>query len=225
MSFEKGLALFRAQNYTECEVVLRKLANNGEGDPATVELYAFSLHKLGRFEDALGLWNTLISRDGGNPEYYCERGVCKFNLGYRSALEDLDKALEMDPENPYRHSSRAYVLDKYGRTEEAYHGYLEAARLDPEDEITQNNLGIVEQKLGYTKESRERFAEQERRLGLSDLRTGPDSTQKSPLNASDRFEPNPKKGSKWAEIRKMLSSGEEFSAFLKEARALFRKGK
>lgn len=218
MLLEKGRILFSSGEFDECEKLIRKSAELENEDQGITELYAYTLQKLGEFEKALGYWNILLATHMLNSEYYCERGICKFHLGFRSALEDMDKALELDPDNPYRYSSKAYILDKLGRTEEAYLAYLRASDLDPTDEITQNNLGIIEYKLGYTSDSRKRFLEQEDRLGISKIQSGP--SQEKLIPQADVY--SKKRSTKWIEIKKMLSSWGEFRSFLAEALKLYK---
>lgn len=215
MLLEKGRALFASGEFEKCEKLLRKQIPAQLEQPGITELYAYTLQKLGRFEEAMGHWNYLLSVDHMNPEYYSERGVCKFNLGFRSALEDIEKALELDPENPYRYASKAYILDKTGHTEEAYHMYLKAAGMDPEDEITQNNLSIVEMKLGYTREARQRFMEQEKRLGLTSIDTGGGFINEK--DTSVRRSSSKVQTSRWKEVKSMVSSWAGFKSFLRDA--------
>ena len=122
-----------------------------------LEIKGRSLQKLERYEEALGAWNLLLSRDSSNAYFYGERGVCKFHLRYKSALDDLDRAVELEPDDAYHLACRAYIKDKLGDTEGSVEDYRRSVELDPENEVTQNNLGLAEEKLGYTQRARERF--------------------------------------------------------------------
>ena len=73
------------------------------------------------------------------------------------ALQELDRAANLDPNNPYRYSSRAYFKDRVGDFLGAIEDYEKAIALDPEDAIGYNNLGIVEEKLGRKEKAQQNF--------------------------------------------------------------------
>ena len=87
------------------------------------------LQKLKRYEDAMNVWNVAIANFGEQADFYAERGVCKFHLRFKSSMEDLNKAIELDPDNGYRYACRAYVKDKIGDTEGAIADYTKANEL------------------------------------------------------------------------------------------------
>ena len=66
----------------------------------------------------------------------------------KDALLALNKALKLEPNNPYRYSSRAFIKDAMGDTKGAISDYMKCIELDPEDAIAFNNLGILEEKIG-----------------------------------------------------------------------------
>ncbi len=192
--------LFEAGKYSEVIDALK-----GQSDANSQSLTAYALQKLGKWEEAMNFWNSLISQDPGNGYYYNDRGVCKFNLRFKHAMQDFDKAVELDPNNPYFYSSRAYVKDKTGDTEGSVEDYQKAHELDPTDALILNNLGLAEQKLGYTAKARERFKNSDDLLGIKtiDSQSEPESTEQ--------------KLTFWGELRKMISSKEGFKNFLKDA--------
>lgn len=167
---------------------------------------AISLQKLGKFESAMQLWNSLIKIDNENAEYYVERGVCKYNLKFRHALEDFDTAISLEPDSAYYFSCRAYVRDKLGQTEGAVDDYRKAHELDPSDALILNNLGLAEQKLGHTSAARKFFKKSNDLIGISTADAEEPQTKPYKPSAKD----------KWKEVLKMLSSWKEFRAFVKE---------
>ena len=171
---------------------------------ADLEYKAYALQKSGAFEDAMQVWNQLISMDE-RASFYNERGVCKFNLRFKHSMDDFEKAVELEPENPYFWSCRAYVKDKLGDTEGAVRDYEKAHELDPEDATVLNNLGLAEQKLGYTSKAREFFQKSNELIGYEE--EGLDQEVQ---------EPDLSMRSKWREMRKMMSSWKEFRQFLRE---------
>lgn len=162
---------------------------------------------LGQWEEAMNCWNQLLTAEPENAQYYNYRGVCKFQLRFAKAVLDFNKAIELDPNNPYHYACRAYIKDKTGDTEGAVDDYQKAFDLDPADAITLNNLGLAEQKLGHTKSARERFKYSDDLLGIKTIDSRePEITQNIPP-----------KSTIWQEFKAMISSKEGFRQFLKDA--------
>ncbi|MBT8327082.1 MAG: tetratricopeptide repeat protein [Bacteroidia bacterium] len=174
-------------------------------DVESLTLLGYSYQKLGKWESAMDVWTQLIVLNPYHADFYNERGVCKFQLRFKHAIQDFDKAIELVPTNPYFYGCRAYIKDKTGDTEGAIEDYNKAHILDPEDATTLNNLGLAEQKLGYTQRARERFKNSDDLLGIKtiDSRAEPPST--------------PEKNSIWKEFKKMISSKKGFFDFLEDA--------
>src|SRR5690606_31508835 len=83
------------------------------------------------------------------------------------ALNDLDIAVDIDKENPYRYASRAFIKDKAGDYQGAIADYSKAIYLDPEDAISYNNRGLIEEKLGYVQRSKISFEKADALTGVS----------------------------------------------------------
>ena len=98
------------------------------------------------------------------------------------ALEHFEKALQMEPTNPYRYSSRAFFKDRTGDLEGAIADYEKAVELDPYDAIALNNKGLIEEKLGYKDKSRQSF-------GQSNNLVGYDPTKPKPLPKVESEQP------------------------------------
>ena len=174
-----------------------------------LEMKGRSLQKIGRFEDALGAWNVLLSMDPQNAYYYGERGVCKFNLQYKSAMDDISKAIELDPQDGYHYACRAYVKDKLGDTEGSIEDYKRSLELDPDNEVTLNNLGLAEEKLGYTQQARDRYRQADELMGIDTIETRREQV-------AETEKPVERKKALWHEVRTMISSRKEFVRFIRE---------
>lgn len=93
------------------------------------------------FSESLGLKE--------DAEVLSERAVAYFHLRQlKASLTDLNRAQELQPSNPYRYSSRAYVRDQMGDTAGAIADYEIALKLDPFDAVAHNNLGLLQEKMG-----------------------------------------------------------------------------
>ena len=174
-----------------------------------LEMKGRALQKIGRFEDALGTWNVLLSMHPENAYYYGERGVCKFNLQYKSAIDDISKAIELEPNDGYHYACRAYVKDKLGDTEGCIQDYKRSLELDPDNEVTLNNLGLAEEKLGYTQQARDRFRQADELMGIETI-----ETRQEPI--AEAKKPEDRKKALWDEVRTMISSPKEFMRFIRE---------
>jgi len=121
-------------------------------------LKAETLMKAGRYQEAFELFSEAIKAEPTNPIYYSQRGVCYYHLkDLKSALADMNKSVELDPEYSYRYASRAYIKDASGDVQGAILDYQKAVELDPEDAVSFNNLGLLEEKLGYMEASKKSF--------------------------------------------------------------------
>ena len=82
---------------------------------------------------ALAIPKDVLAANPNNADALGARAVAKYHLKDLSCMSDLNQAIELDPVNAYRYSSRAYILDALGDTEAAVVDYLKAVELDPED--------------------------------------------------------------------------------------------
>jgi tetratricopeptide (TPR) repeat protein len=99
-----------------------------------------------------------------SAEIIFEKGVILFHAGKKGlALLCMDRAVGLEPENPYRYAGRAYIRDGLGDIHGAIADYETALRLDPDDSVSHNNLGMLQEKLGW-KEKADRHYRQADRL-------------------------------------------------------------
>jgi len=188
--------------------VIATLEKNPDVDHQVI--LAFCYQKTKQWEKAMECWNSLIVQFPSKAEFYNERGVCKFNLRFKHAIQDFDKAIELEPSNAYYYSCRAYIKDKTGDTEGSVKDYTKSLELDPEDAIILNNLGLAEQKLGHTAKARAQFKKSDQVLGIETI----DSREEANNRAGQSL--TPQRATLWSELKKMVSSKQGFMDFLKE---------
>jgi len=82
------------------------------------------------------------------------------------ALNDLNKAVELDTNNPFRYTSRAFIR-AYVDIDGAIEDYQKAIELDPDDEIAYNNLGLLQEQKGNFKEAKKSFNESNKIIGYN----------------------------------------------------------
>lgn len=218
MRLEKAKEAYQNQKY---EAAIRILNDSNTAlTRDETELKGECFHRLKKYEDAMNIWNIAIANFGDDADFYAERGVCKFHLRFKSAMDDLDKAIELDPLNGYRYACRAYVKDKIGDTEGAIADYTKANELDPGNDITLNNLGLAEEKLGHTKKARDLFKHADSIAGISHITNK--YFDQNPEKSSKRIDSSDSKKSIGSELKKMVSSKEEFKSFWVEALVLLK---
>lgn len=80
--------------------------------------------RLGAMEEALIDFDLLLKADAYNTTYISDKAVVLHLLDRnREAMEAFDRALNLDPNNPYRYSSRAYFRDRIGDLKGAIEDY------------------------------------------------------------------------------------------------------
>lgn len=219
----KAGELYRSNRIDEALVLLEKSLALQASHGLSLEYKGLALQRLGKFEEAMTCWDLLIANKGEVAMYFGERGVCKFNLGYKSALADFNRAAELEPSNPYRYSSRAYVKDKTGDIRSAIEDYQKCIELDPEDAIALNNLGIAEQKIGNMRRAEDFFniADEKAGIGPRDqevLQEKAERVQITEKVQEKQWTRSEKWKFIWTELRSMLSSRKGFSDFLSDLR-------
>lgn len=218
----KAGELYRSARSDEALQLLEQALKMNASHGLSLEYKGLVLQKQGKFEEAMACWDLLIANKGEVAMYFGERGVCKFNLGYKSALADMNRAAELEPHNPYRYSARAYIKDKTGDIRGAIADYQKCLELDPEDAIALNNLGISEQKIGNMRRAEDFFAQADEQLGITPT-TNPTLETEERIQAEATIVENAMgRKAKWqlilAELRVMLSSRKGFLDFIKDLR-------
>lgn len=183
--------------------------------------------KSNRLEKALELMNELIADSPNQSDYYSERGVIFFHMNKKKlALKDMDKAVEIDLENPYRYSSRAYIRGHYRMFEEAISDYQKAIELDPDDAIALNNLGLIQEQMGYHHKAIENFKKADASQGIN-LKHGYNNQgikgqELTPRNIQKEINEELKNESLTNTIKSILSR-EGFQSYLKFLKSGFKK--
>jgi len=135
----------------------------------------------GNYKLALQKFDEVVNRQPDIADYHSERGVALFHLNRKKeALDALNLALSLEPENSYRYSSRAFVKDSMGDIDGAIKDYLKCTELDPDDAIAFNNLGMLEEKIGRIRSAKYRFKKADE---LISLQGGSEAIQKKDTTA------------------------------------------
>ncbi len=115
--------------------------------------YALSLQKTGQFHHALGIYNNILTyaREDGEKlkkkelhNIYLGFAQCYLGLGNpRQAEKELDKAIQLFPNNPELYYFKGVAKEKQGGLfDEAIQEYQHALKIDP-------NYALAHRALGY----------------------------------------------------------------------------
>ena len=136
----------------------------------TWDMYAYEVQK------ALEELNEAIILNSNNPAYYNNRALASLSLiifkerteelrnveidaekMLEMILSDLEKAVKLDPYNPYYHYNKGFVLYEMERYGEAMKELDEAIAIDPSNHYFYHKKGMVFYKLGRYDEALEEF--------------------------------------------------------------------
>lgn len=116
---------------------------------------------------AISLFNAVLEEDPTDADATCHRGITYLNLEqYDLSLQDLNKAVELDPEYGFRYQARAYLKTRLKDHEGALADYQKAVDLDPSDPIAYNNLALAQEQMGWTGKAKENFDKSDNLQGI-----------------------------------------------------------
>lgn len=173
------------------------------------------------YNSALTELKKTLENHANNPDVWSTYGVCLFHLKQMDAsIKALNTSQELDPQNPYRYSSRAYIHSIMGNTDLAIADYKKCIELDPSDVIALNNLGLVYEKQGHAKKAKTYFHDADQKAGIDHItEKNPPQTGVSPAAIKKEQTPakpateNNKTKTVGSTILETISSGEGRKAF------------
>ena len=120
------------------------------------------------FLAAIDHFSLAIQEDGSNVEYYAERAVAYLNTNqFELSMFDMNRCIELEPNNSYRYSCRGFLKARMGDTDGAITDYEMAVKLDPEDAIAYNNLGLAQESKGFQKKAEKSFSRSNELIGYN----------------------------------------------------------
>lgn len=167
ITIERGKSLFEKKEYNNAIRAFTAFLRENTDHADALYGRAISYRKINEFDKSIADLTIILQKLPDEPTLLCERGISYFHKkDIAAALKDMNSAIELDPNNPYRYSSRAYIR-AYTDTEGAINDYKKAIDLDPKDEIALNNLGLLEEQAGRTKEAKSHFAKSNKIIGYN----------------------------------------------------------
>ncbi|MGB0392112.1 MAG: tetratricopeptide repeat protein [Salibacteraceae bacterium] len=126
------------------------------------------LYKSGEYSKCILGLNEIITKNSAHADYFEQRAMCNYHLGkLTDCIPDFDQAQKLEPNNPYRYSSRAYVKGRLKDFDGATLDYETAIHLDPKDAVAHNNLGLILEQRGYQQRAKKNFEKADNLEGVS----------------------------------------------------------
>lgn len=211
----QGKDFFNKAQYDRTIEVLTEFLIHHINNADALYYRAISYRKTGDYKSSIVDFTAMLKKLPEEASIYSERGVSYFhNKQIDLALKDMNKAVELEPKNPYRYSSRAYIM-AYKDVDAAILDYKKAIELDPKDDIAYNNLGLLEENAGRFKEAKESFDKSNELIGYN-----PEKRQENTI------EPQPEVENKTMRslVTSIFTSKAARKDFLNFVKKIFRKG-
>ena len=162
---EKGKELFEKQAFDAAIAELNTFLVQQPNNADALYCRAICYRKIEKYDNSVDDLTTILTRLPEEATLFCDRGISHFkNKNIDAALKDMDKAVKLEPNNPFRYSSRAYIKGK-ADIDGAMADYEKAIELDPKDEISYNNLGLLQENAGRMKAAKKNFKKSNKILG------------------------------------------------------------
>jgi protein O-GlcNAc transferase len=105
---------------------------------------ARSLHQQGDLAEAISAYRKVLAESSGHADSLHLLGLAELQRSNAAAALDLiDRALEIDPENAAFLSNRGRALQQLKRLDEALESYNKAVSMNPDHAPAFNNRGVV----------------------------------------------------------------------------------
>jgi Tfp pilus assembly protein PilF len=187
---------------------------------------ALELFRNEDFQAAMLQFSISLETHPSAPDIYHDRALCFLRMDRpQLALDDLNKALSLQPEHGYRYSSRAYIKAFLKDFDGAFEDYRKAIELDPQDAISINNLGLLEEQFGRVNAAKQLYAQADELSKILEEnnidRSSTQSFENTQASESNPIISTPK--SRWNVIADVFSNPEERKDFIKFLKNGFRR--
>lgn len=145
------------RNNEALDCCINILATNPNFIPA-IELKGTLVQATGGTTEALTVFNQALSLNNGVPGLHINKANCLVILErYQEALESLDHALSLQPQNAVAHSSRGVLMRLLGKPIDAEKEFRAAIAIDPAYAEAHQNLSFALLDQGLTQEALEEY--------------------------------------------------------------------
>lgn len=138
-----GRCYFELTDYAMSKKELNQTIALNKYFPGSYFLMAKIFSRNGDFEQAIDYYSQAIAIEP-DPRLLTSRGFVYIRMNnFEAALNDLDKALELSPENAYALSNRGLVKTKLNRLSEARFDLEKSKRADASNPYVYKHLAIL----------------------------------------------------------------------------------
>ncbi|XP_014502104.1 TPR repeat-containing thioredoxin TTL1 [Vigna radiata var. radiata] len=93
---------------------------NGRADPEVMKSMGNEAYKLGRFQEALVLYDRAITLDSNKATYHCNKSAALIGLGrFLQAIAECEEAIRLEPSYSRAHNRLATIYFRLGEAEKA----------------------------------------------------------------------------------------------------------
>ena len=133
-SFNRGIILAKMGQFEQSLQAYTNAVNLGNRTPRCLFERGLSFSGLGRWQEAETDFTEALRQDSKNPRYMLFLAIAKGNINdYPAALELLEKAILIQPENAQNYYMKAIALGALGRAKsEVLHSLDKALSIDPQ---------------------------------------------------------------------------------------------
>ncbi|GAB4163462.1 MAG: hypothetical protein Tsb0033_23830 [Winogradskyella sp.] len=150
--YSVGIAFYNNKDYSSAATEFEKVLTKGYQEPIIYQLLISAYLQIKDNDNALRV-NTLYNTKHGktfNSNDYTNMGLIKsFSGAYKNAIEDYNKAIELDPNNHIAYNNRGYTFNVMEDYESAIPDFEKAISLEDNFAYALNNIGFAKIKLGF----------------------------------------------------------------------------
>ncbi len=127
-AYDQGAAAYQRADYFAAAGAFHQATVLDPGMLRAWEALGWAWRKLGRNDDAMRIWSTLLKIEPDHPEILNEFGAIHAQRRqYRQAIADYRRSLDLDPAQPRLHLLLGDIYQNLDRVEQAVAEYLRAA--------------------------------------------------------------------------------------------------
>lgn len=151
--YEIGVEYYNNQNYKKAAKVFHSIIKNGWKKEIIYRHALASYLQDKNYKTALELNKEFVQLGGLNSDDYVNSGLIKSQLGfYQESLIDLQKSLDLNPDNKYALNNRGYTYNLMHQYDKAILDLDMSIALDPKFSYSFNNRGLAKMELGLLDE-------------------------------------------------------------------------
>lgn len=147
---ERGISYNLADEYEKSLEDLNAALEINSNNSDALYYRAIAFSKFERYQEALEDINASIQiGESDKAELFHNRGYTHMMLkDFKSALDDYNKAIELDPYQAHYRFNRAFLFQDNGKNQEAIEDYNMVIKLEPENYIAMTNRGEAHYAIG-----------------------------------------------------------------------------